>query len=173
MAARQRLTIAIMPTQYYSADAQSADNVTQGLMARFERQGYSVVPLDRSQSVAESTGYQPSRPYADQVAVRFGRRLGADLVAYPRLLALGLPAAAGMPSEGLIPPAAVVHLRVLNTHTGKVVYFRQVAHEYTAERPIASEFYLPRMVADAAAQEVTQRYFVRVAGSRQEIGRAR
>jgi hypothetical protein len=144
-----------------------------GLVQQFVSQGYSVMPMDRVQSAAQEGGYELSRHYPDQMALRIGRRLNAELVAYPRLLALGIPLAQPVNSDGLLTPAAVVHLRVLNTRTGRPVYFRQVAHELGVAPSIASEFSLPQEVAMAAAQEVTQRYFARVAGSREEIGRAR
>lgn len=171
--AQERPTIAVMPTQYFSADPQSAENLTMGLVRQFESQGYSLIPMDRALSTAQAMGYELNRHYADETAVQFGRRLNADLVAYPRLLALGIPATSGTMTDGLLTPAAVVHLRVLNARTGKPVYFRQVGHELNEARAIASEFSLPPAVAMAAAQEVTQRYFARVAGSREEIGRAR
>lgn len=171
--AQQRPTMAVLPAQYFAADPQSAENLTMGLVEQFESQGYSVMPMDRVQTAAQAIGYEPNRHYPDQVAVRIGRRLNAELVAYPRLLALGIPMAAETPAEGLLTPAAVVHLRVLNTRTGRPVYFRQIGHEFNAAGSIASEFSLSSTVAMAAAQEVTQRYFARVAGSREEIGRAR
>src|SRR5688500_8670160 len=90
-AAQDKPSIAIMPTQYFSADAESAKNVTRGLAAQWERQGYSVVAQDRSDSTFQSLGLHSSVHYADRVAARFGRSIGADLVAYPRLLAVGLP----------------------------------------------------------------------------------
>lgn len=169
--AQQRPTIAVMPAQYFTADAQSADNLTMGLAQQFESQGYSVVSMDRSRSAADAIGYQPSRHYTDRTAVQFGRRLNADLVAYPRLLVLGYPLASETRREGYILPAAVVHLRVLNTRTGRPVYFRQVSHEFNTADTYARDFALPQVVANAAAREVTQRYFARVAGSREEIGR--
>jgi hypothetical protein len=171
--AQGRSTIAVLPAQYFLADPQSAENLTMGLTQQFESQGYSVLPMDRTRSTAQEIGYEANRHYADSMALRIGRRLNAGLVAYPRLLALGVPWSAEVAPDGLLTPAAVVHLRVLNTRTGRPVYFRQVAHELGATRPLASEFSLPQAVAIAAAQEVTQRYFARVAGSREEIGRAR
>lgn len=171
-AAQRRLTIAIMPSQYFSADAESAANLTRGLAQQFEQRGYSVIPLDRARQTFESMGLSLRQHYPDSTALRFGRALNADLVAYPRLLVLGLPAAApgGMQRDGLFQPTAVVHLRVLNVHTGAPIYFRQIGHEYTTDvATAAGEFVLPQPIATAAAGEVTSVYFERVAGSRQEF----
>lgn len=166
-AAQVRPTLAIMPAQYFSADPSSAQNLTQGLIQQFGPQGYRVMPIQRSRSTFQAMGLQPNRHYPDRVALRFGRRMGADLVAYPRLLVLGTPATA--PSGSAVAPAAVVHLRVLNARTGRPVFFRQIAHEFQTPRMGGQGFTLPQGVATAAAAEVTQRYFARVAGSRQEF----
>jgi hypothetical protein len=170
-AAQQRPTMAIMPTQYFSADAESAQNVTQGLVQQYEGQGYTVLPMDRARSTFEQMGLHPQTHYADAVAVRFGRSLGADLVAYPRLLVVGIPIVSEQPVDARISrPAAVMHLRVLNVHTGQPIYFRQIAHEFTVERPDpTAEFVLPEPVATATAADVTQIYFQMVAGTRQEF----
>jgi hypothetical protein len=170
-AAQQQPTIAVLPAQYYSADASSAQAVTQALMARFKAQGYRVMPLQRVRAVTAAMRYRPNRHYTDGQVVGFGRRLGAPLVAYPRLLALGYPAAVRGTSNSLPPGAAVLHLRVINARTKRPVYFRQIASEF-GTRPATGASALPPQVARAAADKVTQLYFQRVAGSRQEIGRA-
>jgi hypothetical protein len=82
----------MIPTQYFSADAESAENVTQGLVRQFERQGYDVLSLDRSRATLRRMELDPHRQYSDPVALAFGRRMGADLVAYPRLMAVGVAA---------------------------------------------------------------------------------
>src|SRR6478672_5629258 len=92
-AAGRPLSVALLPAHYFSADAQSAQALTRGLAEQFEAHGYTVVPADRARAAFGSLGLQPNRHYADQVALRFGRKVGADLVVYPRLLALGVPAA--------------------------------------------------------------------------------
>ena len=171
-AAQQKPSLAIMPTQYFSADAASAANVTHGLRQAFEGQGYSVMPDDRSASTFQSQGLNANTHYADRIALRFGRAMGSDLVAYPRLLAVGLPMAGQ--SDDLLEPNAVLHLRVRNVHTGAPIYFRQIGHEFRADVPtVLAEFRLPEPVATSAASEVTQMYFQRVAGSRQEFRRGR
>jgi len=171
--AQNKPSIAIMPAQYFAADAASADNVTRGLARQYEGQGYQVIPVDRSTSTFQSMGLSTNMHYADRVAVKFGRQMGADLVAYPRLLAVGLPISSGeLKGSELLQPAAVAHLRVINVHTGQAIYFRQIAHDFTVDMvtPIA-EFRLPEPIAVATADEVTQMYFQRVAGSRQEFRR--
>lgn len=171
--AQSKPTIAIMPAQYFAAEAESAENLTQGLVRQYEGQGYQVMPLDRSRSTFQSMGLGASQHYADRVAVNFGRQMGADLVAYPRLLSVGIPINnPDLKSAELLQPAAVAHLRVLNVHTGQAIYFRQIAHDFTVDAPqVAADFRLPEPVATATADEVTQMYFQRVAGSRQEFRR--
>jgi hypothetical protein len=168
--AQQRPTVAIMPTQYFSATADDAAQVTRALVSQFEKSGYTVVPMERSQSAFQELGFSPTTDIHDPQILRFGRRIGADLVAHPQLMAVGIPLSAGAsatPTTG----EAVLYLRVLNARTGRGIYTRQIGHEFTAERPIGTAYVIPEPVAMAAAGEVTQRYFERVAGSRQEIGR--
>lgn len=170
-AAQQRPSIAIMPSQYFSASEGSAANVTQGLVEQFEGRGYTVTPMDRSRSTFSDMGLSLTTHYADAVALRFGRQIGADLVAYPRLLAVGVPFAGA--SEGsLLEPAAVFHLRILNVHTGGPIYFRQIGHVFSAPPPESVEsFVLPQPVATATAQDILEVYFRTVAGSARETRR--
>lgn len=167
--AQQRPTIAIMPASYFSADQESADAITQGLVEQYEAQGYRVIDMSRSRDQYATMNLSRNQHYPDRVAASFGSAIGADLVAYPRLLAMGLPGATTETGSALN-PEAVVHLRVLNVHTRQPIYFRQVGHEFTAGgNEVASEFRLPQPVATAAASDVTSIYFQRVAGSRQEF----
>jgi hypothetical protein len=83
--------IAIMPAQYYSADAKSAQKITESLRAVYERQGYEVLPASRAAKTFQAMGLRRGRHYPDWVPASFGRKMGADLVAYPRLLTIGLP----------------------------------------------------------------------------------
>jgi len=160
-------TLAIMPAQFYSADAESAKQITNGLREVYERQGYDVLPADASRDAFRGMGLGRHQHYPDRVAVKFGRRMGADLVAYPRLLAVGLPLTENRPRN--LRPEAVLHLRVLNSHTGRAIYFRQVAHPFTpgGDR-LAGDYTLPRNAADRTASKAASLYFSRVAGSRQE-----
>lgn len=169
--AQNKPSIAIMPTQFFAADAGSADNVTRGLTRQYEGQGYQVMAAERSNSTFQGMGLNASMHYADRVAVKFGRQMGADLVAYPRLLAVGLPITnPDLKSSESMQPAAVAHLRVINVHTGQAIYFRQIAHDFTVDAPmVAADFRLPEPIAISTADEVTQMYFQRVAGSRQEF----
>ena len=177
-AAQQKPSIAIMPAQYFSADADSAKNLTNGLSQQFSGQGYQVIDMDKANQTWSSLGLDPSTHYADAVALKFGRSAGTDLVAYPRLLALGLPYASNTTSgnsSDMIAPAAVVLLRVLNVHTGQAIYARQIGHEFVTDAGTmvaANDFHLPEPVATATATDVTANYFERVAGSRQEFRRA-
>lgn len=160
-------TIAIMPAQYYSADAASARKVTEGLREVYERQGYAVLPAERSANVFRSMKLARGKHYPDWVAVRFGRKLGADLVAYPRLLAVGLPMTETR--QPRLRPEAVLHLRVVNAHTGRAIYFRQVAQPFGhGGSRLAGDYTLPRNAADRTAAKAASMYFDRVAGSRQE-----
>lgn len=170
-AAQDKPSIAIMPTQYFSAGPESADNVTRGLAAQWERQGYSVIGQDRSDAKFTGMGLSRTTHYADRVAAKFGRSIGADLVAYPRLLALGQPVSSAF--AGMLAPEAVLHVRVINARTGYPIYFRQIGHEFLSDAEITADarFALPEPVATAAAEEVTGQYFQRVAGSRQEMRR--
>jgi hypothetical protein len=172
-AAEQRLRVAVIPTQYFSADAESAENVTQGLVRQFERQGYDVLPLERSRATLSRMGLDDRGQLSDPKALDFGRRMGADLVAYPRLLAVGVSAFGKNGGNGEPAPSAVLALRVLNARTGQPVYFRQVRHSFAGERPPGQRVTLSPQMADQVAEEATRPYFTRVAGSRQEFRRGR
>jgi hypothetical protein len=162
-AAQQKPTIAVLPAQYFAAEPDSAKNITQGLVDQFQRQGYEV-------KIYEPTGWNASQHYADRQVLEMAQGAGTDLVAYPRLLALGLPLNNPGTGPGMVEPSAVIHLRVLNVRSGYPIYFRQVGHEYRLDMPPArlAGFSLPQPVATATAAEVTSLYFERVAGSRQE-----
>jgi hypothetical protein len=162
----QQKTVAVMPTHYFSAHAESADNLTAAIHQQFEAQGYSVLPADQAKSVAVEMGIGPTRHYSDGKAIRYGRKMGAHLVAYPRLLAVGIPYA-GSP-EGLTEPSAVVLMRVINVRTGRALYGRQIAHEFRTEGNGTTMFVLPPPVATSTAQEALQLYFQRYKGSRLE-----
>jgi hypothetical protein len=132
-ASAQRPSVAVMPSLYFSAEAESADNVTRGIAQQFEGQGYTVVGADQARSAFESAGLNRTTHYADREALRFGRAAGAQLVAYPRLLGVGIPFAGA--NQGFLEPAAVILLRVLNVRTGRPIYARQISHEFTADVP--------------------------------------
>ena len=169
--AQRKPTIAIMPAQYFSADAESAKNITDSLRDVYERQGYTVIPMDRAQSAWSSMSLAPNEHYADRVAIRFGQSCGADLVAYPRLLAVGIPITSASGPD-ITPPNAVLHLRVMNVRSKANIYFRQIGHEFGGDvTTTAATFTLPQPVAAATAQDVTGIYFEKVAGSRQEMRR--
>jgi hypothetical protein len=165
-------TIAIMPAQFFAADAKSAARVTESLVETFRSHGYSVIPMERSRATYAAMKLEPDRHYGDAVALQFGKRLEADLVAYPSLLALGVPATGSKTA----PPdatslSATVDLRVLNTNNGKSIYTRQIRHHFDVAPTEGERVSLPPAEATAAASEVTRNYFERVAGSRQELGR--
>lgn len=169
-AAQQRPTIAIMPTQYFSANAESAERVTQGLVEQFQRERYNVVPMERSRAVFDELGFSLTTDIGDPQIMQFARRINADIVAHPQLMAMGIPLSRAAAGADPFLRQAVVYLRVLNGRSGRALYTRQIGYDITAEFPVGEPFALPQPVATAAAGEVTQRYFERVAGSREEIG---
>jgi hypothetical protein len=160
--------LAIMPAQYMSADAPSAALVTNELADQFQSHGYSVIPMDKARAEFEAMGLQPGRPYGDDVAAQFGRRLGVGLVVYPQLLAVGRAYGTLASSTNPNESGAVLHIRVVNTHTGQRLYCRQVRQPFPAEAAEAGAL-VPRAQAAALASSVSGLYFERVAGSREEI----
>lgn len=171
--AQQRPTVAVIPTQYFSADERSADHVTQALVEEFQRRGYTVISADRAQSTFQEMGWERNRDIGDTQLRQFGRRLDADLVVHPQLMAVGIPAARDSALASVSPPSAVLYLRVLNARTGKGIYTRQIGYDFQSERPLEGEFTLPPQVASATVEEAARSYFERVAGSRQEFRRGR
>jgi hypothetical protein len=162
----QQKSVALMPAHYFSATEESADNLTAAVAQQFEGQGYNVLPSDQARATASELGLSRTRHYSDFQAIRFGRKMGATLVAYPRLLAVGIPYV-GSP-EGLTEPSAVVLMRVINVRTGRALFGRQIAHEFRAESTGTVNFVLPPPVAESTAAEVLRPYFQRFKGSRLE-----
>jgi hypothetical protein len=158
-----------MPTQFFNADEQSAARVTTALVDQFQRQGYRVVPMERTQPAFQSMGLEARRDIADPKILEFGRNLQADLVVHPQLLAVGIPAADSARAGAEFRPTTVLYLRVLNTRTGKNIYTRQIGHRFSDTRG-AGAYSLPQPIAAAAVTDGTRLYFERVAGSRQETG---
>jgi len=167
--AQHRPTIAIMPAQYFQADARSAENVTRGLVERFEAERYHVVPMDRSRQIFQRMGLSLNRNVSDAAILQFGRRLGADLVAHPQLLAVRPWQSSNAASTDRLGARAVLYLRVLNVRTRQPLYTHQVAYLFTAPGSETGPPVLPASAAAAAATEVSRSYFERVAGSRQEL----
>src|SRR5688500_12339438 len=82
-AAQRKPTIVIMPAGWFSADEESATNLTRALGQQYERQGYTVVSADQARSAFSSLGMSQRAHYPDREAVRYGKAANADLVAYP------------------------------------------------------------------------------------------
>jgi hypothetical protein len=104
--ASQTITVAIMPAQYFSADAESAQRVTEGIRQDFTSKGFNVLPQDQVMTAWNALGLRNGVHYPDRTAIELGRRVNADLVVYPRLLALGLPINTAPDTSGLQPPGA-------------------------------------------------------------------
>src|SRR3954451_5229010 len=83
-------TAAVLPAVYFSADAVSAARLTDGLREEMSSRGWKVVPAAASAAAASAVGFAPRTQQPDAKALEFGRRLKADVVVYPRLLALGV-----------------------------------------------------------------------------------
>lgn len=119
-------TAAVMPALYFSADPTSAAALTEGLRQELLARGWQVVSPTASAAAAQAVGIQRRAHQPDWKALAFGRRLNADVIVYPRLLALGV--GVGGPSDVCPDPAAVLFVRVLDARTGRCLYSRQVAH---------------------------------------------
>lgn len=167
-AAQRKPSVTIMPTQYFSADAESAGQITRSLAESFERQGYTVLEASKADQQFSSLGLQHNRQYGDATAVKFGKAMGADLVVYPRLLALGIPASDGSNKGNA--PEAVLHLRVLNVASHAPLYCRQVGHQFSISNGSArvQDFHLDSPVATSTVEQATGLYFRSIGGSRQE-----
>lgn len=144
--------VALLPTQYFNADAQSAAAVTQGLTSALGRKGLTVV------SVKAPRGYGTHRNYSDRAALRFARSVHAEYVAYPRLMAVGLPAARAKKLDLPVKPSAVILLRIINVRTGRASYGRQIGHEFVAQPGQDGRYHLTSKEAAAAAKEVLSAY---------------
>jgi hypothetical protein len=169
-AAQQKPSIAVLPAQHYSADAYSAERLTQALIEEFRAQGYSPLPMERVREAADSLGFSPARHYSDAQVAAIGRHLNVQLVAYPRLLSVGYPATEMVVAAGGSSYSAVLHLRVVRAQTHRALYCRQIAREFPVSDTAGDVSIVPQSVASAAAGEVSRLYFQRVAGSREEIG---
>jgi len=169
--AQTRPTVAIIPTQYFSATEQSADNVTQALVQQYQREGYTVVPTDRARATFDAMGLSRNVDFGDRTIRQFGRRLGVGLVVHPQLLAEAVPADLTDRTGGRFSPGAVLYTRVVNTRTGGAIFTRQIGYAVADTGMASTVAALPPEAASDAVTRLTQRYFERVAGSRQEYGR--
>lgn len=145
-AARQ--SILILPSQYFTADASSATNVSTGLAKQFRDRGYRV------ESPQHVRGYAARQNYSDPAIRRLAKSSHADFVAYPRLLAVGVPAARVRAKNLPIAPSAVVLLRVINLHNGKAIYVRQVGHDFDGHPDRSGRYHLTAQDGAATAQHV-------------------
>lgn len=167
------LRVAVMPAQYFSADAESAQRLTESLRQEFASKGWQLVPPAEVQNAWNSLGLQNGQHYPDRKAIELGRQVNANLVVYPRLLALGIPVANAAPGETNLPPAAVVHLRVLNVPRARPIYFNQIAQQFPSDQPVTvAAFRLPAAAAQLASTNALVGFFQRVAGSREVLGAA-
>ncbi len=165
--AQDRVRVAIMPTQYFSANAESAERFTEALHAQFGDRDVELISEEQAMEKFRGMGLNSSRHYPDRVATKFGRQLGADVVVYPRLLAMGMPVNDVTPIS--TPAGAVVHVRVINTQNNKLLYFRQVEEPITSERATSAAFVLPRREADQAVAKALSPMWERVAGFREVL----
>jgi hypothetical protein len=171
-AAPPKPTITVMPTQYVAADAVSAANIAMALVTQLQGFGYTVVPMERSRETFRSMKLSWSRPHAARVPIDFGRRVGAQLVAYPRLLSLGGKAASRKAGASATPVADLL-LRIYNVRTGKMIYSRQVRSEFQWGRLESGARALPPNAAATTVTTALGPYFERVAGSREELSTGR
>ena len=159
-------TVAVIPAQWYSADAESAQRLTEGIRNDFVARGWDLVPEETVRNAAQTMGLKNGIHYPDETIMRLGRSLHVNLVVYPRLLALGVPVAAATPDVRLIDPAAVVHVRVLDVTRKRALYCNQIAHEFNGDGMVdLRAFALPAPECRAAATEALGGFFTpRVAG---------
>jgi len=153
-------TVAVIPAQWYRADAESAQRLTEGIDKNFSARGGKLLPEETVRSAATAMGLKDGSLYSDAALIRLGRQVHADLIVYPRLLALGLPAAALHPEPRGVASAAVVHVRVIDVKRRRAVYCNQVAHEFKTEGEAGSDhFALSGPEGQLAAIEVLRGFF--------------
>jgi hypothetical protein len=166
----QNLTVAVIPAQYFSADADSAGKLTDAVRQDFSSKGWNVLPQDTVRTAWDGMGLKNGVHYPDRTAIELGQKLSADLVVYPRLLALGIPIPASNAIPSTLQPAAVVHIRVMNVKRNRAIYFNQIAQEYTLGEPFTvAQFQLPGAVAQQASSKALVGFFERVAGTREVL----
>jgi hypothetical protein len=172
-AAQRKPVVAVKPAGYFRSDAESAQNVTQALANQFQTRGYRVIPLTRSQTTFASMRLSTDRHLSDRVALRLGDALKADLVVYPRVLGVGIPASDRSEEASRAQPSVILLLRVLNVHNGQAIFVRQISHRFDSGDTPEGGYRVTQSDATAATRELIQPYFQRVAGTRQEYRRPR
>ena len=154
--------VAVLPAQYFRADAQTALRISEGMRRDFAARGWTVVPEQRVKAAWDAAGLDPGVHYADREVAEIGRRAGADLVVYPRLLALGPPPGSGRGAPAALSPEAVVRVRIVSVKRRQGIYFNQIGqgHERVPWLAFRRQT-LPARVAQTAASRALAAFFHR------------
>jgi hypothetical protein len=156
----RRLSVAVLPAGYFSADAVSAERVSEAMRRQFVDRGWRVLPPETVADECRSAGLDNEKHQTDAAILAVGRRLHVDRIVYPRLLALGAPLTDARSADPGRPPQAVVHVRILDVRRGRVVYFTQIGQPFRLPQVVAlAQLRLPPAVAQAAAARALNRYF--------------
>src|SRR4051794_5207330 len=129
----RKITVAVIPAQWFTADAESAQRLTEGIRRDFASRGWRVLSDTTVQTAAGAMGLKNGVHYPDAAILHLGRTLHADVVVYPRLLTMGLPVTALSAQARIMDPAAVLHVRVLDVTRKQAVYCNQVAHPFNGD----------------------------------------
>ena len=156
----QKTTVAVIPAQWYAADEESAQRLTEGIRKEFATRGWDLLPEEAVRSAAAAMRLKNGSLYSDATLIRLGRSARADLVVYPRLLALGAPVAASSAKVAGIASAAVVLVRVIDVKGKRALYCNQISHEFKREGAVdVDNFALSASEGQLAATEVLGGFF--------------
>ncbi len=157
--------VAVLPVVVVNGDPSNSDRMTRALAMDLARHGCEVVGEVDVRDAARAEGLVLSRPQPDVVLRRLGRRLGADMVVYARILVQG----PSLGSNRLIDPdrpAMILHVLVVDSRTGQVLMANQISQDWEASDPSMREA-APESAATHGAERLLRRLYMPVSVSGQ------
>jgi hypothetical protein len=150
--------VALIPVSIVNADPGNGARMTEALAANLERHGSRVLDGGLVRRALEEMRVPLDRPVFLPALTALGKRLGADLVIYARVLVQGPTVHADALDRGR--PAVILHLMVAHPRSGELLMTSEVFQEWQAADPMAGEQAVSRQAAAEAAERLLSRLYL-------------
>lgn len=154
-------TVAILPTSCFRAAPGNSAVFDAAFRTSLTRRGFRVLDAAPVKEALAAEKIELPRHVSFARAAAVGRRAGADLTVYARLLGVG---AAPPLQNPVVDPARmklVLIVAVIDSKSGRGRHVYQVEHLYTSPDPGAPQQLVPREAAEAAVEAVMQGFYQR------------